>query len=852
MSAAALPRTGSDDGSILDAFVGWVGSRKLTLYEAQEEAVMALLDDRHVILSTPTGSGKSLVATALLYRTLCHGQKGYYTCPVKALVNEKFFDLCEILGPENVGLQTGDAAVNPGAPIQCVTAEVLSTLCVRNATAPGAVVMDEFHYYADKERGIAWQIPLISLPKTQFLLMSATLGDMSRITQALGAFSGRTVVTVGGMTRPVPLHFDYSESALQETIAELVRLDRAPIYLVNFTQRECAAQAQNLTSIDLCTRDEKKAIAEVLKKERFPTPYGKEVQRLLKVGIGIHHGGLLPRYRRLVERLAQTGMLKVVSGTDTLGVGVNIPIRSVLFTQLCKFDGVKDGILPVREFHQIAGRAGRRGFDDQGFVVAQAPAHVIENRKSAAKGKKFVPKSPPAKGYVAWDRGTFERLQSGTPEPLESRFAINHGLLLAALQANETNPRRGAGYRRLLDLIARSHETPGSQRRLKRIAAQQFRVLRRSQIVELRRDEKARNPYPAAHEDLQRDFSLDNTLGLYVVETLPMLDLLQPPSPVENALNVLSLVEAIVENPRPILIAQQDREKGIVINELKARGVEYEERMQELEKVEWPKPNRDFIYETFGAFEDKHPWVGNDNIAPKGIAHELCERNIGFNDLVRDLEIARSEGVLLRYLSSVVRTLVRGVPAQYRDEAVDDLIAYLETAVRIVDASLLEEWQVLTGQIVEAPVVTDAPQRRLSGVQALRNNPRALATRIRAELNQFVLAIGRQDYTEALEHVLPDDELGEAWTPERLAALCKPFFTQHGALDTRPAARAPAHTRITEVNAERREVSQTLFSQNGDPEDADWAVFASVDLSDAGRAGSADDDPIVRLVRVGV
>ena len=437
--------------------MGWVGTRKLTLYEAQEEAVMALLDDRHVILSTPTGSGKSLVATALLYRTLCHGQKGYYTCPVKALVNEKFFDLCEVLGPENVGLQTGDAAVNPGAPIQCVTAEVLSTLCVRNATAPGAVVMDEFHYYADKERGIAWQIPLISLPKTQFLLMSATLGDMSRISKALESFSGRAVVSVGGMTRPVPLHFDYSESALQETIAELVRLGRAPIYLVNFTQRECAAQAQNLTSIDLCTRDEKKAIAEALKKERFPSPYGKEVQRLLKVGIGIHHGGLLPRYRRLVERLAQTGMLKVVSGTDTLGVGVNIPIRSVLFTQLCKFDGVKDGILPVREFHQIAGRAGRRGFDDQGFVVAQAPAHVIENRKSAAKGKKFVPKSPPAKGYVAWDRGTFERLQAGTPEPLESRFAINHGLLLAALQANETNPRRGAGYRRLLDLVARSH-----------------------------------------------------------------------------------------------------------------------------------------------------------------------------------------------------------------------------------------------------------------------------------------------------------------------------------------------------------------------------------------------------------
>src|SRR5206468_3053775 len=284
-------------------------------------------------------------------------QISIYTCPIKALVNEKFFALCDAFGARNIGMVTGDAAINREAPVLVCTAEVLSNLVLRDPKLRAdCVVMDEFHYYADRERGVAWQVPLLLLEKTQFLLMSATLGDTTPIENKLAEVTRREVARVSGAQRPVPLEMSYVETPLHETL----------------------------------------------------------------------------------EKLAQQGLLKVVSGTDTLGVGVNVPIRTVLFTQLIKFDGEKTAQLTVRDFLQVAGRAGRKGFDERGYVVAQAPEHVIENLKLEQKkqaGKKVVRKSPPAKGYVHWDRATFERLCTRPPEPLESRFQVTHGMILYLLQA---------------------------------------------------------------------------------------------------------------------------------------------------------------------------------------------------------------------------------------------------------------------------------------------------------------------------------------------------------------------------------------------------------------------------------
>ena len=832
--AALLPEPGAGPDEILSRFVSFVADAGLELYPAQEEAILELLAGKHVVLNTPTGSGKSLVAAALHFKGLAEGKRSFYTSPVKALVSEKFFDLCRLFGPERVGMLTGDATINRQAPIVCCTAEILANMALRDAaTQADYVVMDEFHYYADRERGMAWQLPLLCLPQTTFLLMSATLGDLRVITEGLAAFTGREVALVRGRERPVPLEFEYRETPLHETIADLVTSGRAPIYLVNFTQRGAADEAQNLMSVDLSTKAEKEALRAALADAAFDSPYGKEFQRFLRHGIGIHHAGLLPKYRLLVERLAQQGLLKVVSGTDTLGVGVNIPIRTVLFTQLCKFDGEKTGILGVRDLHQIAGRAGRKGFDERGYVLAQAPAHTIENKRLAAKqaaGKKVVPHKPPTRGYVHWDRGTFDRLIAGTPEPLASRFEVTHGVLLNCLQSRTP----GGGYKRLVSIIGRSHGGPRDKRNERRRAAAAFRTLRRAHLIDVVTTEAVRGRVVEVSGELQRDFSLNQTLSLYLLEALSVLDRESP----TYALDVLSLVEAIVEDPDAVLRKQLDQVKSQRMAEMKAAGVEYEQRIAELETLEWPKPNRDFIYATFNDFAERHPWVGDANVHPKSIAREMFERFTSFDDYVRDLGLERSEGVLLRHLSQVFRALEQTVPVAARTEPVLEVLAYLRSLLRDVDSSLLDEWEGLSD-----------PERRLK--KAAAPGPvvdpvaerRALVATIRVELHKLVRALARRDYTAAARLLAPGE--GEPWSAERLTAALAPFWAEHTALLTTPEARRPDRTRLDEPAPRRFRVQQVLVDAEGDE---DWSLDCVVDLA----AARADGAPILDLQRIGV
>ena len=311
------------------------------------------------------------------------GRRTFYTAPIKALVSEKFFDLCNAFGPAEVGMMTGDASVNAQAPIICCTAEVLANIALRDGADAdvGQVVMDEFHFYADPERGWAWQVPLLELPQVQFLLMSATLGDVTRFEADLTWRTGRPTAVVHSAERPVPLVFSFVVEPLHETLKELLGTNQAPIYVVHFTQAAALEQAQALMSVNVCSRAEKDAIADLIGDFRFSSGFGKTLSRLVRHGIGVHHAGMLPRYRRLVETLTQAGLLKVICGTDTLGVGINVPIRTVLFTALSKYDGTRTRLLQAREFHQIAGRAGRAGFDTPGRVVVQAPEHVVENER---------------------------------------------------------------------------------------------------------------------------------------------------------------------------------------------------------------------------------------------------------------------------------------------------------------------------------------------------------------------------------------------------------------------------------------------------------------------------------------
>jgi superfamily II RNA helicase len=736
-------------------------------------------------------------------------------------------------------MMTGDAAINRKAPIICCTAEILSSYAVREQKLfADCVVMDEFHYYGDRERGIAWQVPLISMPETQFLLMSATLGDMSSIATSLKDITKRDVAEVRSAQRPVPLEFQYAVTPLHETVSEQLKANRAPIYLVNFTQRSAAEEAQNLMSIDVCTKDEKAKLKEALAGFKFDTPFGKELRRFLMHGIGLHHAGLLPRYRRLVERLSQQGMLKVISGTDTLGVGVNVPIRTVLFTQLCKFDGEKTVILPVRDFHQIAGRAGRKGFDDQGYVLAQAPAHVIENAKlqqKKAEGKKNVTlQKPPTKGYVHWDQQTFEKLQVSQPERLESRFTVTHGLIVSLLQAYEGQSING--YRRLVQLIGLSHTYELNKVRLLKHARVVFRALLNAGIVVVVKRTDTMPAHAKVLEGLQRDFSLNHTLSLFLLEVLLKLD----PQSETYALDVVSLVEAILESPDVVLYSQLDKAKGDKIRELKAQGVEYDQRMIELEKVEHPKPLAQLVYGVFDEFVAKHPWVATDNVRPKSIARELFEQCMTFNEYVKEYGLQRSEGVLLRYLSDAYKTIVQNVPEGARTEQLEDIAAYLLTTLKHTDSSLVAEWEAMRyGR--ELGVVTapgDAPPKPK---RDLAKHPKEMAARVRAEMHQVVRLLARKAYEDLIEQLGPDSVLTEASLESALA----PYWAEHPTLDTTPRARQPVLTQLTPGPEDRVwTVRHSLLDSKGEQ---DWYLEGTVDL----RGRDDVDGALVSLRHVG-
>ncbi len=840
------PAEGSAPDTVLDRFLGWVSASGLAPYPAQEEALLELMAGRHVILSTPTGSGKSLVATALHFKALAEGKRSFYTCPVKALASEKFFALCHDFGAVNVGMLTGDASINYAAPIVCCTAEVLANMALRQGEALDApyVVMDEFHYYSDRERGMAWQIPLLALPNTTFLLMSATLGPTLGIEEELERRTGREIAHVTSRERPVPLDFEYREELLHEAVEKLVKEGKSPVYVVSFTQRECAELAQALTSTTLTSRDERQRISEAIGGFRFDSPYGRDVQRFVRAGIGIHHAGLLPKYRLLVERLSQQGLLRVICGTDTLGVGVNVPIRSVLFSKLCKFDGEKTTILSVRDFKQIAGRAGRKGFDDRGAVVCIAPEHVVLNRRAEAKAadprsgrKKAVKVKPPTKGFLPWNEETFERLVERDPEPLVSRFHVTHGMLVSVLQREREADRPGGGYRAVIELVSRCHEDARAKRRLRREAAMVFRSLRRAGIVELVRDARTGRRRVRVHEDLQRDFSLHQTLSLYLVDAVSALDREAP----TYALDALSLVEAILENPRPILLRQVDREKARRVAELKAQGVPYEDRVRELEDVTWPKPLAEFVYATFDLFAEKHPWLGSESIRPKSIAREMAETFLGFHDYVRQLGLERSEGLLLRYLGQVYTTLGQSVPEALRTDEVEEIRAYLRAMLEQVDASLVEEWEMLVHPDLTPPAEGSPalPVRRERDVAA---DPRVFAARVRQECHRLVQALAARDWDEAARCVRQDSD--DPWEPRRFHDALAPFFADYGEIVTTPDARRADRTTILETGRRTWDVMQTLVDPQGDEV---WCLFGHVDLGEE----SAPEGPIIRMRRIG-
>ncbi|MBN4059208.1 DUF3516 domain-containing protein, partial [Endomicrobium sp. AH-315-J14] len=631
----------------------------------------------------------------------------------------------------------------------------------------------------------------------------------------------------------------YGERGLHDAIEQLIEDDEAPIYLVNFTQKGAHSEAQNLMSVNVCSKDEKKLIAAFLDGFRFDTAYGKILQRFLRHGIGVHHGGMLPKYRRLVERLAQRGLLKVISGTDTLGVGVNVPLRSVVMTKLCKYDGEKTDILTVRDFHQICGRAGRKGFDDKGTVVVQAPEHVVENIKLAAKKsggkKKVVNKKPPQRGYVHWNRATFDKLVGGQPEPLQSRFAVSHSMLFNVLSRPE------GGCEAMKSLVKNCHDRSTDKRRHRKTGMQMLRSLVDAGIMSLEDKEHGAGKKIIVNTDLQPEFGLMHSLSLWAVETIENLD----PDRETYALDVLSVIEAILENPRAILYKQIDRLKGELVAKLKAEGVEYDERMAELEKVDYPKPNaEEFIYLRFNEFAAKHAYVdgvAGDIIRPKGVAREVFENFSDFNDFTRDYKLQGSEGVVLRYLSNVYKTLVQTVPARARDERVDELIDFFDSIIRVVDSSLLEEWEQKRDPDWELTQTSAAPEREEQPKDLIADK-KSFTVMVRNAAFRLVRALSLRDYELAAELVLtPEDQ--DRWSLGRFRECLAGYYEEFKSIRTDPSARGTRH-----ITIEQGDTHWTVRQVLVDPDDHnDWVVELSIDLA----ASAEQERPVMYLDRMG-
>jgi superfamily II RNA helicase len=839
-----VPRT-DDPDAVYAALITWADGQGLSLYPHQDEAIIELLGGNNVVLATPTGSGKSLVAVAAHAAALAGDRVSFYTAPIKALVSEKFFALCEIFGASNVGMLTGDASVNPDAPIICCTAEILANIALREGPGAdvGLVVMDEFHFYAEPDRGWAWQVPLLELTRTQFVLMSATLGDISELAADLTRRNDRETAIVDDAVRPVPLSFSWAMTHLSETLTELVETHQAPVYVVHFTQMAAVEHATALLAAKggvAPTKEARDAIAERLIGFRFGAGFGKTLHKLVRRGIGVHHAGMLPRYRRLVEQLAQSGLLVVICGTDTLGVGINVPIRTVLFTGLAKFDGTKMRILRSREFMQIAGRAGRAGFDTAGYVVVQAPEHVIDNAKALAKfadnpqKQKSVRRKKPPEGEVVWSEETFDKLVARPPEQLVSRMKVDNAMLINVIAREED------AFPVLRSLLMDNHETLGGQRRLARRALRLARSLVHSGVLTRLADLDEFGRRYVLTVDLPVDFALNQPLSHFALAAFDVLDPEADDAEHTNyVLDLVSVVEAVLEAPRQILAQQQYIARGIAVAEMKADGIEYDERIALLDEITWPMPLRELLEATYAIYRERHPWLREDALAPKSVVREMYEQGMGFTDFVSRYQLARSEGLVLRYLTDAYRTLRQTVPDQHRTPELDDLIEWLGETVRQTDSSLLDEWESLTDP--------DAVQRRADelasnappvSARPISKQERAFMVMIRNAMFRRVQLVAHDnlDGLMAIERTDADrtDPPGEVvMTRSAWDEAIEAYFAEHDDVLLDGDARGPELLRVTR-EGRSWPVVQTLHDPAGHH---DWIIEALIDVDASDELG---------------
>ena len=628
----------------------------------------------------------------------------------------------------------------------------------------------------------------------------------------------------------MPLSYEYALTPLEGTVELALRKDEGPLYVVHFSQDAALTSAQNLASYGVATKEQREAVKEAMKGAQFSTAFGKTLKRLLGCGVGVHHAGMLPRYRLLVEKLAQQGLLPVICGTDTLGVGINVPIHTVVLTQLTKFDGRKMRRLRSREFHQIAGRAGRSGFDTEGVVIAEAPEHEIENHKAEVKAagdpkklKKIKKKRPP-ENFVNWNEDTFNKLIESVPEQLTPRMRITHSMVLAEVE-------HGGNARARVDQLIEDSLQPAEEKiKLHVRAAEVLQTLIDADVVVHEVDENGEDVYSVTM-DLLEDFALDQPLSPFLLAALELLD---PESP-EYAFDLVSMVEATLEDPRQVLRAQERKARDAAMAEMKMDGVDYDERLERIADVTYPKPLEDLLDAAFSKYCDAVPWARDYCLRPKSVLRDMLESAADFKGYIQKLGIMRYEGILLRYLSEAFRGLDRTIPEDKRTEQLKDIIAWLGFIVRSVDSSLVDEWE-------NAGAVLDAAPPDAAGVEAVVRDRRGLTVLVRNALFSSVRMAAHRD-AAGLGEADGDWGFGErAW----MQALDE-YYETHEEILLDADARSKAYLMFDEADEEELRVWHVRQIFHDEAGDNDFVIVADVDL-DATQEG---DGVVFANYRVG-
>ena len=822
---AHLPQD-ADPDELEFAFLSACEDMNLEPYAAQEEGFEHICHGRSVLLCTPTGSGKSLVALCAHFVAMAKGQQSVYTAPTKALVNEKFFQLCGHFGSRNVGLITGDGAVNRDAPVLCCTAEIVANMALKQgADTPFSwVVMDEFHYMGDRARGMAWLVPLLELRGARFLMMSATIGGREELRARIEEQTGVQTALVESTRRPVPLKFTWRETPILDSIAEAETQGITPAYVVCFSKR-AAWDLAVLLAQRTSGGDRRKEIREVLdgRQVRFAGSSGKELRRCLIQGVAPHHGGMLPRYRRLVEQMVVQGYVSVVCGTDTLGVGVNMPIRAVLFTQLYKYDGSNSRHLQAREFLQIAGRAGRKGFDDVGHVWAQAPEHLMVNRlerakaQAAGKLKKYRAKPPPRE-FRGWGEEHFTGIRKRRPGPLRVPFRITAELILSVLG------RPDADVETLREFVAKAKLSDTLTEQARSDIDELIEQLQPDHLQPTEADGVTRWTVVGAQDGR----SMERALGRFLGDALVYLDAADPEFP----LRVLSLVECILDDPRAILDAQMRAERDRLYGALRRarrEDPEAEARLeQEIEELTHVQPEKDFIDVRWMRWAETNPWYRSSPPRPKSVLRALFESGAVFDEYVSEFGLVNEEGRLLYYLSDAFRVLTREVPQWVaQDERIADIIEWLDLLVHTVDSSLVHEWERFEDPDAVAVVLASEPPPPPD----ITTRPAAFRRLVRNAAFRWLQDLARQSMPSPAE--VPVAEVREAMTA---------YFAEHDWLPLGMDARGPQYFFF-----EGDVVRQTL----ADPaDDRDWIAEGRVEW-EASRAEGRAVLVLTALGRVG-